>query len=493
YTDEPADSLYGIYPDRSYLKHVVETDQSRSRWSKLGSGQPPAFYFWYRQSPRYLATESVLPVRPDNPPETVSGMVRVLLDTQGQLRLFSAVPPQRDAAENRGQPSAPDWSKLFAEAGFNLANFQAVESTWVPQHAYDVRAAWDGAYPLQPDIKLHIEAAGYRGKPVYFEVVNPWDEPIRQVQPRMSASDRALSIVLITIAMLAMVGSVLLAFRNLRLGRGDRRGAFRLALFVFIVQMLAYLFDAHHTWTSEEFSLFLAHAESALFGALFLWTLYVALEPFVRRRWPEIIIGWTRLLAGGFRDPLVGRDILIGSVLGAALILNNYLADMLPKWVGLSPNKPFIDAQQMLGMRHFMPEFVGLFMSSFIIAFVLLFVLVLLLLVVRRKWLACVVTWMILAVVLNLAFGDVPAVSRPFALIAALILVGGLYRFGLLATIAGEFIFHSWVFFPITTNLSAWWAADFIPVLIVYAALVVYAFYTSLAGQPLLRGKLLED
>jgi uncharacterized membrane protein len=47
--------------------------------------------------------------------------------------------------------------------------------------------------------------------------------------------------------------------------------------------------------------------------------------------------------------------------------------------------------------------------------------------------------------------------------------------------------------FPITTKLSAWWAADFIPVLIIYAALVIYAFYTSLAGQRLFRGKLLED
>jgi serine/threonine-protein kinase len=504
YTDAPVDSIYGIYPDRTYLKYVTETDQSRNRWDKLATGQPPAFYFWYRQSPRYLTTDTVLPVQADNPPETVSGMVRVLLDTQGQLRLFSAVPPQREEPEKRSQASeltefnisegpVRDWSKLFAEAGFSQANFQVVESTWVPPHPYDLRAAWDGTYPLQPEIKIHIEAASYRGKPVYFEVINPWDVPARQVQPRMSASDRALSTVLIAIAMLALVGSVLLAFRNLRLGRGDRRGAFRLALFVFIVQMLAYLFDAHHTWTSDEFSLFIAHAESALFVALFLWTLYVALEPFVRRRWPEVIIGWTRLLAGEFRDPLVGRDILIGSVLGAALVVNNYLVDVIPQWAGLPPNQPFIDAQQMLGMRHFMPQFVGLFMSSFIISFILLFVLVLLLRLVRRKWLAGVVTWVILAAVLSLAFGDVPIISRPFALIAALILVGGLYRYGLLATIAGEFIFHSWVFFPITTKLSAWWAADFIPVLIVYTAFVLYAFYTSLAGQPLLRGKLLED
>jgi hypothetical protein len=42
-------------------------------------------------------------------------------------------------------------------------------------------------------------------------------------------------------------------------------------------------------------------------------------------------------------------------------------------------------------------------------------------------------------------------------------------------------------------KLSAWWAADFIPVLFIYAALVIYAFYTSLAGQRVFQGKLLGD
>jgi serine/threonine-protein kinase len=290
-----------------------------------------------------------------------------------------------------------------------------------------------------------------------------------------------------------MGGSALLALKNLRLGRGDRRGAFRLALFFFTLTMLIYLFDAHHTWTNTEFGLFFENLKSGLLGALFLWMLYIALEPYVRRRWPEGIIGWTRLLAGGFRDPLVGRDILIGAVFGALQILNNYLAFIIPKWLGLPLNTPFLDAQSVLGMRHFMPEFAGLFTSSLFISFILLFMLVLLLILLRRKWMAGLATWMILAGVLSLAFGDGPAVSRLFPLTGALIAVGVLYRYGLLASVASGFIFHSWVFFPITTKLSAWWAADFIPVLIIYAALILYAFHTSLAGQPLFRGKLLED
>jgi fructuronate reductase len=34
--------------------------------------------------------------------------------------------------------------------------------------------------------------------------------------------------------------------------------------------------------------------------------LYVALEPFVRRMWPDALISWSRAIMGRLRDPLVG-------------------------------------------------------------------------------------------------------------------------------------------------------------------------------------------
>ena len=63
----------------------------------------------------------------------------------------------------------------------------------------------------------------------------------------------------------------------------------------------------------------------ALFISAFIWFLYMALEPFVRRRWPNLIISWSRLVAGDFRDPMVGRDILIGGMLGFCHTLAIYL------------------------------------------------------------------------------------------------------------------------------------------------------------------------
>jgi hypothetical protein len=494
YNQPPADSTYGMYPDRAYLQHVTENDSTRTRWDKLATGQPPAFYFWYRQSPRYLETASGGPISVMDPPETVSGMVMVLLDTQGQLRRFTAVPPQREEAQRAEDATrAPDWSSLFMEAGFDPASFQRVESTWVPPHAHDRREAWDGSYPANPQVLIHVEAATYRGKPVYFEVVNPWDQPIRQQEGLESTNDKIITVVVVTVFVLVLIGSALLAVKNLRLGRGDRKGAFRLALFFFTARMLIWIFDAHHIWSIDEFLVFIEYLKAALFPACFLWLIYIALEPYVRRRWPEGIISWSRLLAGGFRDPLVGRDILIGALFGVVLIVNNYLADLVPKWLGQPPNKPFIDGQKMLGMRTFITDLNELLTSTLFVSFIFLFLLVFLFIILRRKWLAALAGWIFYACLLSLALGDKATISLLFAITASLLIVGVLYRYGLLAMISAMFFFHAWVFLPITTELSAWYAGDFVLALAIYIALAFYSFYISLAGQPLFRGNLLED
>ncbi|HEV2913190.1 MAG TPA: protein kinase [Pyrinomonadaceae bacterium] len=497
YTNPPTDTAYGIYPDRGYLNYVQEHDASRTRWDKLRSGQPPALLFWYRQSPRYMVASGVKDISPANPPQTISGMLNLLLDTQGQLRLFSAVPPQKEEPQSEERPAATaaaDWSALFSEAGFDQASFQPVASAWVPPHAYDTRAAWDGAYPAQPDIRIHVEAAAYRGRPVYFEVFNPWEKPVRQEEQQESASDKVLTIIIITLFLSALIGSALLAVRNLRLGRGDRKGAFRLALFFFAVSLLNWLFDAHHIWSfQEEFLLFVEHVKSGVFQAGFLWLLYIALEPFVRRRWPEGIIAWNRLLAGGFRDPLVGRDILIGALFGVGLILSNYMMDLLPQWLGQPLPIPYYNAHRLLGARPFMTQFVWLVTAALFSSFFLTFLTLLILILLRRRGPTALAVWLLYFFALSLATGDHPSNRLIFVLTGSLITITCLYRYGLLAFISAMFFFHAWVFLPITSDLTAWYAGDFVLALVIYTALALYAFYISLAGQKLFRGGFLQD
>jgi hypothetical protein len=81
----------------------------------------------------------------------------------------------------------------------------------------------------------------------------------------------------------------------------------------------------------------------------------------------------------------------------------------------------------------------------------------------------------------------------PVTALAAFLAAFVLYRYGLLAAVFAHFFAHLWVFFPMTTELTAWYAQDFVIALVICVALAAYGFYISLAGQPLFSGKLLED
>src|SRR6185295_8926721 len=128
-------------------------------------------------------------------------------------------PPQREPAATDRKP--PDWSVAFHEAGLDIANFRPSTSSWVPLHAYDLREAWDGPDPLRPANNIHVEAASFRGAPVYFETIYPWDQPTRQEQSPVSARQRFFTYAVIAVFLIALFGSALIARRNLRAARGD--------------------------------------------------------------------------------------------------------------------------------------------------------------------------------------------------------------------------------------------------------------------------------
>ena len=72
-----------------------------------------------------------------------------------------------------------------------------------------------------------------------------------------------------------------------------------------------------------------------------MWMLYLAIEPWIRRRWPHAIISWSRLISGQLRDPLVGRDILLGVTFGAVWILIFEFPIFLSPDMGAAPPLEF--------------------------------------------------------------------------------------------------------------------------------------------------------
>src|SRR6185436_18736523 len=53
----------------------------------------------------------------------------------------------------------------------------------------------------------------------------------------------------------------------------------------------------------------------ALLHCVIVWFLYMALEPYLRRIWPRVMVSWARLVSGRLRDPMIGRDILVAFAL----------------------------------------------------------------------------------------------------------------------------------------------------------------------------------
>ena len=186
------------------------------------------------------------------------------------------------------------------------------ESMWTSLAASDTRAAWTRNSP-RPQ---RVEAAALRGQPVFFTVIEPWTKPDRTPGASNSTAVTVTFSVLGAVLVVIIGAAALLAAGNLRRQRGDRRGAFRLAAFTFCVQMALWAARAHIAVSFGTFGTFLVALATSVFYGAVMWTVYMALEPYVRRRWPQTLISWSAVLIGRIRDAVVGRDVLIGCAAG---------------------------------------------------------------------------------------------------------------------------------------------------------------------------------
>ena len=76
-----------------------------------------------------------------------------------------------------------------------------------------------------------------------------------------------------------VAGGVVLAWRNLRLRRSDRRGAFRVAFYFFCIGLLISAIQAHHTAGPAEGGVFEMGLAQAAARAILFWLWVTALEP----------------------------------------------------------------------------------------------------------------------------------------------------------------------------------------------------------------------
>jgi hypothetical protein len=418
----------------------------------------------------------------------------VVLDTKGRLVEFRHVPPQRDAAPTEAPAAAADWAPLFRAAGLTQASFVPAASEWAPKDFADTRVAWEGPSPENSDVRLRIEAASYRGRISSMYLVGPWARPRAQQPLAQSPTDRIFQLFARILWWTVLVLSMLLARHNLRSNRADRRSAARLVGFSLIVQVVAWMVGGHHrSAAAEEINSFFRVFGNMLLNSGVLWVLYVALEPYGRRFWPDGLLGWTRLFAGHVRDPRIGRDILVGAALAAMLVLVTLAMSMAAYLVGRPPGIPFLggDIEALAGPGVLAIVWSAQLFGSIQTALIISMLFVGLRLVVRRTWIALAIGVPILtvAVTTNIPHGELLWSYSLGQLVAIALITLAIFRYGLLVAAVGLALENLITAIPFVDRGSGWASQSGDLSIALVIAIACFGFYAARAGQPLL-GKL---
>jgi len=433
--------------------------------------------FWHRCSPVPLFPRGELRhVTRDDPP-LGGNEALVVLDPAGRLLAYHATRIGNEASLESPGPLA----KFFLLAGLVPAS-PAGAQLRDGHSVLEVRL--DGTVPAS------VEASLRGGWLVEARVVPPWTPPTRPPEVKFIKPDDVPNLLIIVL----ILASVPLAFRNLRARRGEHEGARRVGLFVLGCYFGSILVGAHHTWTfaGETNILKGALAWSLYYGATAAF-LYLALEPLVRRVWPERLVSWTRLIAGNVRDPMVARDVLLGMATFYGLGGLGALALALPARAPLFPVKRGLDP--LLGFEHSAAAVIEAAAVAVRLGLVFLLLLLLLRALGRFRWLAPAVFFGVVVGFMLATFGSLGALNPvvvTFAAVLGLALLLLLARFGLLAMTAAMFFGALTLLFPDVARLSGWTAFCGWWLFGVSVVVAVYGLYFSTGGRPFGNRKFLE-
>ena len=481
YTAKPMDEAEGFGMDFDFIQYHIQHSKPETRWMDVASLHPGPMYFWYRESPVNMQGTILgfsRGIGRGDPQPRISGEVSVEMDVQGRLTTLQAVPPQRD---NSPQPQqAIVWDALFDWAGLDMGRFKLATPEWLPLAGWDTRTAWIGTRAEDPSVELRVEAAAWRDKPVYFDVIGPWSRPFRQQRMQPSVEQRVQRALAVSIFLVTLIAAAFFVRANLRAGRVDRRGAFRLGAYGFCTTFAALMLFGHHQNGLDELLFFVRVFANASFIGVVVWLLYMAVEPPVRKRWPQRMIAWNRVLAGNWQDPLVASHILAGLGAGGLAVIVVSVGTYVNMRFGDAPQVNYLGV--LLGMRHALGGIAQCLVVAPAFAMLSFFLLFLLRLLLRAQWLTAVV-YVILFSSFN-AFGEGNVwVTVGTALLASILSTAVLLRFGLLANMTMVFtIYLSWEM-GLTLDLGSWRGDSTLLAGALLLAVGVYSFKTALAHR----------
>ena len=232
YSVHPQDSFSWLERDDEYLQYQALHQPSTRWYQDLNKDVFTPVSLWYRQSPRFLIPRNGdYIVKKDDPPLDLPGMVSIRVSSRGKLLEFWALPPRIEEVTNTAVKF--DWQPLFDAAGLDQSHFKVVVPKQVPPVPFDDSSEWDST--SRSGTPIHVAAAAWRGKAVYFEVSGSWSHTVEsETLPSWNvnlggsvtnAETYFLSGLTVFVVLSVFIAGMFFARRNLRMGRGDKTGA----------------------------------------------------------------------------------------------------------------------------------------------------------------------------------------------------------------------------------------------------------------------------
>ena len=475
YPPAGADSEIRFGYERGYPAFLAPRNGRPDRPSvvrALGADPAPLF-FTYEQSPTPFLRESW----GNNGPVYVygiagvgPGLVSVDLHLEGRLRRFVAIPTRPVGMP--AQERVVDWDPVFRAAGLDRSQFTPVKPA-ADTVVADTSAAWTGTFPTASATPVRIEAAALHGQITEFEVRFPWSGARRRYSQRPFLQAGTVGQL---VNSLLPAGLAFLAWVNWKRGRADLRSAVRMGVYAFAIVTAFSLLTG-------------ASPIPAVAAGVFFFTMYVAVEPWSRRMWPHAMVTWTRVLGGRFRDPLVGRDVL---VVVACVTFDHAVQRMIGWSAGwyLEPGSEEtarfgIVLESLLGGRSMIAMTLAPFVTGIFVGVPWFAVLLLAKTAFKKTWLAAVTYFVFFVFAINgsrFVEGDWPSVTVWCLEVAFLLFLS--LRFGLFA--ASLFSALSLLInrSMLTYEFGAWYGQASLVATVLLVAFALYGFFAALGGRP---------
>jgi len=490
YKERAADSAFGFESDSRYVRYFDDTlagsqRDRRETWTSLLSRSPSPLTFWYIHSasplvPLTSGLATLGRVERDQP-LIQRATVLVELDPDGRLRRFVATRMDRDTASDSA--ASVDWSALFSTAGLDFSRFTPDSR---PASA-DTELAWTGVYPGHDNLPVKVEARSQGGRLMQFAVLFPWTEREDAALSALGLAGASGGPVTVLVNYVFIIAIVLVAYRNWKIGRADLTGASRVALFIGTLLFLIIVLFAHDGLATLMYQPSVA---LVAFEGLMAGLAYIALEPWVRRSWPQAMVTWSRVLAGRWRDPVVARDILVGIALAVVIYcFRQSLYAVFMPGRGMPPG-----SNAVLGFA-FMPVFLtgGRVVAAGMLAELMIgltqalsifFLLFLCRVLLPRPWMSVVAFVAAMALLtVGLWWSDTRWIEGLSIVVFSLLTFPVIVRFGFVTFAVWGWMGGMLGRALVTNQFGAWYGQSSLAVLVVITAVTLWAFWTSI-GRP---------